>query len=157
MNVNYNIAIVDDTRLDSEKLQRGINKWFHDHSQNINNLACYSDGMSLLKSFEPGEFQIIFVDIIMDSLTGIETVKKLRMIDNKVLIVFTTSSPEFAFDAFPLHPFDYVLKPYDPDRLAKVLNEAMKFLSSPESSITVRVSRSNYEISLRHISAILGL
>ena len=154
--MNYNIAIVEDTRLDSEKLERGISKWFHENMGSVTNLISYSDGESLLKSFEPDKYQIIFVDIIMDSLTGIETVKKLRSFDNKVLIIFTTSSHEFVLDAFPLHPFDYVLKPYDSNRLGQVLSEAVKFLDSPEPSVTVRVSRSKYRILMRDISAVLA-
>ena len=151
-----NIAVVDDTRLDSERLQRGINKWFYDNEHTTTNLTYYPDGQSLLKTFERDKFQLIFIDIIMDSINGIETVRKLRELDNKVLIVFTTTSPEFAFDAFPLHPFDYVLKPYDNDRLAQVLSEAIRFLDSPEPSITVRVSRSSYKILIRDISAVLA-
>ena len=154
--MSYNIAVVDDIRLDNEKLQREIHRWFHENQDNVANLISYSDGESLLKNFEPNKYQIIFMDIIMNSLSGIETVRKLRAFDNKVLIIFTTSSNEFAFDAFPLHPFDYMLKPYDPDRLGQVLSEAVNFIACPEPSVTVKVSRSNYSILMRDILAVVA-
>ena len=156
--MNYlNIAVVDDTRLDSEKLQRGINKWLFENYTNKNfKIESFNDGEEILKTFEPGKFQIIFMDIIMNTLTGIETAKKIRELDNKVLIIFTTTSKEFVFDAFPLHSFDYILKPYEPERLDYVLREAVRILETPEPFINVKISRSSYKIFLKNISAVLA-
>ena len=151
-----NIAVVDDKRTDSEKLLRGIHRWFSENHSSTENIACFPDGESLLKIFEPEKFHIIFMDIIMDSLSGIDTARRLRDSDSRTLLVFTTSSDEYAFEAFPLHPFDYVMKPCTPEKLGHVLSDAMRLLEAPEASLTVRVSRSVYKIPLRKISAVLS-
>ena len=48
----------------------------------------------------------------MEGTNGIETARILRRADPDLLLVFVTSSPEYVWDAFPVHPFDYLLKPY---------------------------------------------
>ena len=151
-----NIAVVDDKRTDSEKLQRVILRWFTVNHKESQSISCFSDGLSLLKVFEPEKFQIVFMDIIMDKMSGIDTAKRLRDSDSRILIVFTTSSDEFAFEAFPLHPFDYVMKPYSPERVGHVLSEAMRVIEAPEPLFNARVSRSTYQIPLRKISAVLS-
>ena len=152
----YNIAVVDDKRTDGEKLQRDIQRWFDENYSKPGNVTCFLDGASLLKVFEPEKFNIVFMDIIMNSLNGIDTARRLRDSDRKALLVFTTSSPEYAFDAFPLHPFDYLVKPCTPERIGSVLSEAVKVLEDYEESLSVRVSRSTYKIPLRKISAVLS-
>ncbi|MBQ3447087.1 MAG: response regulator transcription factor [Synergistaceae bacterium] len=152
----YNIAVVDDKRTDSEKLQRGIHRWFTENHDTPRSISCFPDGESLLNVFEPYKFHIIFLDIIMDRLSGIDTAQRLRISDSRTLLVFTTSSDEFAFDAFPLHAFDYVIKPFTQERIARVMNEAAKVLEAPEAIFTARVSRSTYYIPLRKISAALA-
>ena len=152
----YNIAVVDDRLNDSVMLQRGIQGWFDENCPAMSNVTCFHDGTSLLQVFQPEMFHIIFMDIIMDSLSGIDTARKLRDSDRKTLLVFTTTSDEFAFETFPLHPFDYLMKPCTPEKLGHVLSEAVKVIDIPEDFLTVRVSRSVYKIPLRKISAVLS-
>ena len=155
--MNLNIAVVDDTRLDSEKLQRNIRRWFTENSSNSQTVTCFRDGEALLREFEPEKFQMVFMDILMNNINGIQAAQKLRASDNKALIIFTTSSRDFAFEAFPIHPFDYIVKPCTPEKLGRVLTEAVNFLETPEPTIDVRVSRSTYTLRLRDISAVMSM
>ncbi len=157
--MNLNIAVVDDTRRDSEKLTRDIRRWFIDTKpadETLESVTCFADGESLLRVFEPDKFQIVFMDIIMTSFTGIDTARAVRLRDNKALLIFTTTSREYAFDAFPLHPFDYIVKPCDAGKLGRVLSEAVSYLETPEPVIDVRVSRSTYTLRLRDISTVMS-
>ena len=103
--MNLNIALVEDSKKDADKLRSVINKFFHIQPESERTITLYHDGSEFLQAFEPEKFQIIFMDILMDSLNGIEIAKKLRASDNRALIVFVTSSNEFALEAFPVHPF----------------------------------------------------
>ena len=154
--MDFNIAVVDDQRLDSEKLTRGIHKWFTDNCDTPRTVTCFPDGEALLRVWEPEKFQIVFMDIIMNRLNGIQTAQILRASDAKALLVFTTSSREYSFDAFPLHAFDYIIKPCNPDKLAQVLSEAVRVLDTPEPVLMARVSKSVYKIRLRDISAVMS-
>ena len=67
--MNLNIAVVDDKRLDSEKLQRGIHKWFTEHHNTTRAVTCFPDGEALLKVYEPEKFQLVFMDILVSDPT----------------------------------------------------------------------------------------
>ena len=152
--MNLNIAVVDDMRLDAEKLSRVVQHWLSDSKHHAGTLTHYSNGEDLLRDFEPDKYNLVFMDILMQNLNGIDTAKKIRRFDSHALLVFTTGSREFAFDAFPLHPFDYVVKPYEYERVTQVLSEAVNFLKAPDPVINVRVSRSVYSIPLRNIEVV---
>ena len=64
-----------------------------------------------LQAFPSKNYQVVFLDICMEGTNGIETARILRRTDPDLLLVFVTSSPEYVWDAFPVHPFDYLLKP----------------------------------------------
>ena len=57
----------------------------------------YSDGNSFLNTFVPGDFDLIFMDIYLNELNGIDIVRKIRQMDSKVMIVFLTTSKELHF------------------------------------------------------------
>ena len=152
--MNLNIAVVDDSRLDAENLSRVVQRWLTENQHAYSSLTHYSNGEELLRNFEPDKFNLVFLDILMKNLNGIDTARKIRLYDKHALLVFTTTSREFAFDAFPLHPFDYVIKPYESKKLGQVMTEAINFLNAPDPSINVRVSRSVYSVPLRSILSV---
>lgn len=154
--MNLNIAVVDDKRPDTEKLRNEINTWFAEHHNTSRTVTCFPDGEALMRVWRPSMFQIVFLDIIMNRLNGIQTAQRLRCSDSKALLVFTTTSREYVFDAFPLHPFDYIVKPCDPEKLDHVLTEAVRVLELPEPFLNVRISRNIHSIPLSGISAILS-
>lgn len=56
-------------------------------------------------------YDIVFLDIEMPLLNGIETAKKLRKFDSDVCIIFVTNMPQFALKGYEVDALDYVLKP----------------------------------------------
>ena len=154
--MDFRIAVVDDQRRDAEKLQQNIHRWFTENYSSPRTITCFADGEDLLREFKPAKYDIVFLDILMNRLNGIQTADKLREIDNKIMLIFMTSSKEYAFEAFPLHPFDYIIKPYKVETLNKLLKEAVKFLDTPDPIMTIRVSRSIYEVPFGKISAVLS-
>lgn len=73
------------------------------------------------------EVNIIFLDIFMDELNGMDTAKKLREIGYKGEIIFISSSPDYVFEAFEVNSFNYLVKgSLDEEHFLKVLSEALK-------------------------------
>ena len=153
--MEYSIAVVDDNRDDIRRLTSAI-KTFFDRTADRVNIAAFSAGEKFLDSFSAGVFQLVFMDICMDRLSGIETVKCLRKRDSDLLVVFLTSSEEYAFDAFPLHSFDYILKPYSEERLFNLLSEVLKKFNTKEPEISVRVPRAVHSVPHKNILAMLS-
>ena len=64
---------------------------------------------------------VVFLDVQMPGLTGVEAAALVRDRTDPPAIVFVTAHAEYAVDAFAVEAFDYLLKPVDPDRLARVI------------------------------------
>ena len=151
--MEIHIAITDDTATDRERLTSDIERFFA-YTDDINcTIRHFASGEALAETFSEGEFHIVFLDILMGDLNGIETAKKLRKIDPQILIVFLTSSKEYAFYAFPLHAFDYLIKPYTYETLRTVLREAMRVLTTSDPEVIIKGSRTEYELPPRKISS----
>ena len=106
------IAIVEDQTLDAQRLEELL-------QQQLPEAECtwFTCGDDFLRTAtEPGLYAVVLLDICMAGTNGIETARRLRQADPEVLIVFVTSSPEYVWDAFPVHPFDYLLKPYQEEK-----------------------------------------
>lgn len=68
------------------------------------------------------EIDVVFLDIILTGMNGIELAKHLKEYQPNLKIVFVTSNDEFAIDAFKLNALDYVLKPVKLERLQKTVS-----------------------------------
>jgi DNA-binding LytR/AlgR family response regulator len=68
--------------------------------------------------------ELVFLDIQMPSITGLELVKQLP---ENVMVIFTTAYSEFALDAYNLNAIDYLLKPFEENRFVKAVNKANEY------------------------------
>ena len=148
------IDIVDDLKLDRERLFGDLRSYFAGRSDLTLRLREFESAEAMLGAFEVDGTDLAFLDIQMTGMTGIDLAGRLRAMDKKLLIVFLTTSSEYAFDAFPVHPFDYLMKPYTVERLHEVLGEALRMLSAEEPTIVIRVPRSTHEVPLNKLCAV---
>ena len=131
-------VIVEDRQPDAQRLELLLKKAFAGDE-----VVCrtFASGDALLRSFRAGEQKVAFLDICMEGTNGIETARQLRAADPDLLIVFVTSSPEYVWDAFPVHPFDYLLKPYEEEKIFHLAEELRRVLFRTEPELEVRVAR----------------
>jgi DNA-binding LytR/AlgR family response regulator len=66
-------------------------------------------------------YDVVFLDVEMPGATGLETAPQVREQRDPPAVVFVTAHAEYAVDAFAVEAFDYLLKPVDPERLARVV------------------------------------
>src|SRR6266566_8556039 len=66
-------------------------------------------------------YDVVFLDVEIPGLTGIEVAPLVRERRNPPAVVFVTAHERYAVDAFAIEALDYLLKPVDPDRLARVV------------------------------------
>lgn len=123
-------AIVEDLILDQNELVDLIQKDSAAHEEPVE-ISCYPSGESFLTDFHPGKYSTVFLDILMDGMTGIETARKIRETDTRLPIIFTTTAPDFALDGYEVHALQYLVKPVDPGKLARCLDELREELAAP--------------------------
>ena len=133
------LAIVDDNEIEQEILSATLKVYSQDHKTPLEILT-FSDGKSFYDTYASGDFDLIFMDIFLKGINGIDIVRKIRQTDSKVLIVFLTTSADHIFEAAPFHFFDYILKPFECEQIFHVLNEAKQILpeNEPELSFEYR-------------------
>lgn len=154
--MDFNIVIVDDREEDRLKLEAGIRRFFSLQKNDKIKIENYVSAEAFLPHFKAGEYQMAFLDIVMDEMNGIELAKRLRGEDAQLLIVFQTTSREYAFDAFPVHPFDYLMKPCRQEELDGVLTESLRVVRAGDPEIKVVCSRDTYNVPLRTICAVIS-
>lgn len=141
-------VIVEDHQPDAQRLELLLKQAFAGDE-----VVCrtFASGDELLRSFRAGEQKAVFLDICMEGTNGIETARQLRAADPDLLIVFVTSSPEYVWDAFPVHPFDYLLKPYTEEKILHLAEELRRVLCRKEPELEVRVARQVVHLPLARI------
>lgn len=123
------IAITDDLNSEREKLSSAIAAPFEKVGLAIGNIDEFTSGEALLRQFSAGKYDLIFLDIYMGGISGVETAKRIRSIDKNVMLVFVTTSNEFASESYAVKANFYLLKPIRSDsikQLAETLAQQMQ-------------------------------
>ncbi len=84
----------------------------------VGEAADAEDALRLVRSLDP---EVVFLDVEMPGLSGLEAAALVRDVRSPPAIVFVTAHASYALEAFAVEAFDYLLKPVDPDRLDRVL------------------------------------
>lgn len=132
------IAICDDVSTDRQRLMSLI-KAENPYCE----CSAYQSGELLLWDLENGtQFDIFFLDIFMDGMSGIEVAKRIRIADPYSLLIFVSSSNDFYRESYDLYAFNYLIKPLTEDMLVQVLRRAIIHLGK-EMDQVVRLSYNN--------------
>ncbi|MEI6050624.1 MAG: LytTR family transcriptional regulator DNA-binding domain-containing protein [Bacteroidota bacterium] len=113
--------------IDDESPAREIIKHYLKEVDSIEVIAECADGFSGLKSISLMKPDLVFLDIQMPRLTGIELIEVLT---EKPEIIFTTAYDQFAIRAFELNAVDYLMKPFPKRRFLDAVNKAIEKIRS---------------------------
>ena len=133
------IALVDDSEIERGILLSLITDYGCE-KQILFESDCFDSGDAFLSSFSSDKYDIVFMDIFMNGMSGVETASKMRQIDNHVILIFLTASADYMPDAFRVHAFHYILKPYQKDAIFACLNDASLHLPASETFISFSVN-----------------
>jgi two-component system, LytTR family, response regulator len=90
-----------------------------------------ADGPSALEAARKMTPDVVFLDIQMPGLTGLEVAEVWRSEGSLPIIIFVTAFDQFALEAFRMHALDYLTKPIDPERFSESLGRARDLLRRP--------------------------
>ena len=117
------IAVCDDIPIECADIAKQIETILKQSNTDFM-IKKFFGGLELIQSRE--SFDIIFLDIKMPNINGLELAKQIRKQGRQSLIIFITSASEYVFDAFDVEAFQYLLKPIQTDKLKNVLEKATK-------------------------------
>jgi DNA-binding LytR/AlgR family response regulator len=134
---------------------------------NIDILGEFSNAPSALDFLKDNDVDLIFLDIEMPMVTGLEFAE---MLPKKSLIIFTTAYSQYALKSYELEAVDYLLKPIDPQRLEKAVEKAILYTellskdtvkntveSNTADFLFIKADRRFYKICFSDIKFIEGL
>ena len=93
-----------------------------------------ANGPEALAALQAGGYDVVFLDVQMPGLDGVQVLQQLRAAGQPLpLVVFVTAYDQYAVAAFGLHAVDYLLKPLDPDRFADCVRRVQQQLAQRDS------------------------
>ncbi|WP_163232650.1 LytR/AlgR family response regulator transcription factor [Bifidobacterium aerophilum] len=117
------IAVVEDEREFSETLKEHLHRYAGERHATLQ-VDCFSDGADFIERFH-GQYQIVFMDIVMPQMGGLDAARQLRTLDADVCLIFITSMAQYAIRGYEVDAMDFVLKPVPYDLFAIKMDKAM--------------------------------
>lgn len=127
MTVVYRIAICDDEETFRNLMRDQVEVILQEKGVEFS-IDLFPSGKALLSYLgeQAMSFDLIFLDIVMEDLIGIEVAKKIREQSKRVSLVFVTSTDQFVFDGYEVQAMQYLLKPMNHIKLHKILQDDLK-------------------------------
>lgn len=121
------IAVCDDLQSEREAIVHFLHSYFVAFPYEYS-LTEYSRGENLLDDYDDGsvDFDMIFMDIFMDGILGIEAARGVRRFAPRVPIVFLTETPDYALESYDVRAYSYLVKPLEEGKLTGLLNDFLK-------------------------------
>ncbi|NUU77242.1 response regulator [Paenibacillus xylanilyticus] len=112
----------------------------------ITPVQCFLTARDGLDFLEKERVDVVFLDIGMPEMNGLEAAEYIQQLDNNIRIIFVTAYADHAVEAFELHALDYVLKPVSSARLRKTIDRIASWMSAmPEIAVTSEVQEPGAE------------
>lgn len=148
------VAIIENEEKDARSLEEMVKKYTSENKGEEVSFTIFESGNSFLSSFQKGDYDILFMDIEMPGMNGMETSRRLREVDSSVILIFVTNLSQYAIQGFSVSALDFLVKPVLYSHLVQVLNRTKKILfqrknhfltlSSKEKTIILDISKIRY-------------
>jgi two-component system response regulator LytT len=159
--MKLNCVVIED-----EPLAMGLISAFIEQTSFLHLFNTYSSAVTALAELKQEQVHLIFLDIQMPNLNGIELARKWHQPDpaRQSRIIFTTAYSQFAIESYRVDALDYLLKPFDYQDFLRAANKALAYFEQldsqktiPGGHIFVRVEYQLVKIDLDDILFIEGL
>ena len=132
------IAIVEDNSASAEKL-RGYLRQYGEENQKEFDITLFGDAVSFLDRYSP--FDMVFMDIELPGMDGMEAARRLREVDLQAILLFVTNMARFAVKCYEVDAMDYLVKPVQYGSFSLKLRRALARWE--QTSETILVSQPN--------------
>ena len=147
------IGICDDQLNARDALRFELEKILRDKSEQI--VYEFSTGASAVRWLEkhPGEIVLLFLDVEMDGISGMDAAAQIRNFDKEICLVFVTGYTDYVFDGYKVNALDYVIKPASAKKLLDVLKRVREQLSDKyDKTFSFKNPEGTYRLPLSNIA-----
>ncbi|MCI8613048.1 MAG: response regulator transcription factor [Clostridia bacterium] len=122
------IAIVEDNPQDADRLRNYAERALESFGE-TGEITLFTNAVSFLEGYR-GCYDVVFMDIELPDLNGMDTAKRLRAVDKDVVLIFVTNMAQFALGGYAVDAMDFMVKPVSYDNLAVKMSRALNKLSA---------------------------
>lgn len=119
--VKLKALIIDDEYPARQELRYALSEF--DNVEIVGEAANAQEALTLIKALD---YQVLFLDISMPGMSGLELGAAIQDLPNRPYIIFVTAFDEYAVSAFDVNAVDYILKPVEPKRLKKAIDKVYR-------------------------------
>ena len=148
--MTISILVCDDLPEERANLIRMLRTYEQSHDVELEPETA-SDGSELISMWRPNRWDIIFLDIYMPQLNGVEAARRLRKADNRCEIVFVTTSRDHGMDGYELHALDYLTKPYTQQDVDGAMDWFLRKHAEKHRELTVRTFEGKEQLDFKDI------
>lgn len=147
-----NVAICDDEMDEIEKLEGILENISSQYGIHVE-LEDFLSGEKLLKQMEQNNirYDLIFLDIEMKHMDGLDTAKRIRELDEKVYLIYVTGFESYALKAYEVHPYHFILKPISVEMIEKCFLKVHMNISSEACYFEYRYKKDYYKLPVSDI------
>lgn len=149
VDIMLNLAVCDDERIVLQEFEQHVEKFKEETNQNIKT-TLFQSGEDLVEKYH-GEFDVIFLDIQMGGMNGIQIAREIREMDEKVVIVFLTSIMKYVLEGYKVNAKNYLMKPLSYQRFKIEMEQLVSKWKRDKEFILVKNDSGKYIIYLNQI------
>lgn len=147
--VEMKIGILDDLKLDRVRLKAIVSNYLE--IKNLNgDIYLYAEAEQLLADMNRLSFDLLFFDIRLDGMSGLDAARKIRKARLETPLVFVTVAQDFALEGYEVQAADFILKPFEKDKIFKTMDRIFKDKLRPQY-ITIKTERITAQIPIDDI------
>lgn len=136
-------AIVEDDEIAYQNIKALLERYTKERGVDFE-IHYFSDGVHFLQDYKP-EYEIVFMDIKMPQMNGLEVAKKMRQVDLRTFLIFVTDLAQYAIKGYEVDAIDFIVKPVKYEHLRQKLDRICSYLdeSTNEPKIFLKAETGN--------------
>lgn len=149
------VAICDDETEIIDILDRKLQSYFKSRKLDYD-IRHYCDAKDLI-SDDLSKLEVLFLDVEMPNLNGMEAAKEIRKFNKSIKIIFVTAYSEFVFESFKVNAFRYLLKPLKDKELEETLDSLLNMEDDPDHYLQFSFNAEKFRVRFDDIIYIEGM
>src|SRR5882757_6168076 len=134
---------------DEADVQYSFQRIFNSPEVELTTASSGEEGLKIIPRLKP---DLVIMDVRMDGITGLETLRRIRQIDSRLLVILMTAygTTQTAIEAMKLGAYDYLLKPFDVPKLKDIITNALKAASDMRQVVSYQplLEKEDYELGI---------
>lgn len=144
------IGILEDNSADLAQLEQCLRRYEEEHRERFS-VRAFSNPSDFLDAYR-SDFDLIFLDIDLPFVNGMDVARQLRESDSVVTLVFITNLEQYAINGYEVNALDFVVKPINYYRFSSMLRKALgRVAHQPEKEVIIHSSGSVMRLGISQI------